>query len=360
MADASLAKRIEWVDIVKYSCIIMVMMSHLESDTDFLAAIYSPVFLNGFFFVSGYVYKPKDNFKHFLYKKFRQLFVPWFVFSIFDILLSQIFSFNKHDSLLVELKWNFLQIRGANDGVWFLAALFVAFIPFYFFINWYNNPTKSSNKAILAIIMSFGLSLISVIYKYMMPSDVLPWGGYALPWHLEYFFQAMFFMVLGYVFRDKFESTFDSYNKPAVRLIVLAIYLSLVIIPFAVNIEFPIAIDIIYTYFCQIIGIVTIVMLSKIIKSNRYINYVGQNTLIYFALHGKVYSLIQVILKKFVGGIYSFILSNMFLSSLLAIMLSLLLSAILIIPAYIINRWLPFIIGRKNVDSLKPKGKIYG
>ena len=135
-------KRIVWVDVVKYICILMVMLSHLEARTDVWQAFYTPFFLTAFFFVSGYVYKPKDGFKQFLYKKFRQLFIPWLVFSVFDLLLSQILSFNEHESFLTELTWNFLQIRGHGDGVWFVAALFVAFIPFYFFIKWYESRSE--------------------------------------------------------------------------------------------------------------------------------------------------------------------------------------------------------------------------
>ncbi len=55
-------KRIEWVDIVKYVCIIMVMLSHLESRTDIWSAFYTPFFYLVFFFVAGYVYKPKKQF----------------------------------------------------------------------------------------------------------------------------------------------------------------------------------------------------------------------------------------------------------------------------------------------------------
>ena len=78
-------KRIEWVDIVKYVCIIMVMLSHLETRTEIWSAFYSPFFLSAFFFTAGYVYKQKDDFVEFLHKKFRQLFVPWLIFSIFDL-----------------------------------------------------------------------------------------------------------------------------------------------------------------------------------------------------------------------------------------------------------------------------------
>ena len=132
-------KIIEWVDIVKYVCIIMVMLSHLETRTEVWRAFYTPFFLTAFFFTAGYVYKPKGSFKEFMFKKFRQLFIPWLFFSVFDIVLSQMISFNAHESLIEELMRNFLQIRGQGDLIWFVAALFVAFVPFYFFIQWYED-----------------------------------------------------------------------------------------------------------------------------------------------------------------------------------------------------------------------------
>ncbi len=145
------AKRIEWVDIVKYVCIIMVMLSHLETRTEIWSAFYTPFFLSAFFFAAGYVYKPNNSFGVFLDKKIRQLFMPWLVFSVFDIVLSQIITFNEHDSLLEELKWNFLQIRGQGDQIWFVAALFVAFIPFYFFIRFYESKPQKINGGGTAI-----------------------------------------------------------------------------------------------------------------------------------------------------------------------------------------------------------------
>lgn len=138
-------KRIEWIDIVKYVCIIMVMLSHLETQTTIWKAFYSPFFLTSFFFASGYVYKTKGSFIEFFNGKFRQLFIPWLVFSVFDITLSQVLSFNNHNNYVEELKWNFLQIRGQGDQIWFVAALFIAFMPFYFFIKKYENISEKNN-----------------------------------------------------------------------------------------------------------------------------------------------------------------------------------------------------------------------
>ena len=123
-------KRVGWVDIAKFICIFCVMNSHLESVTEPVFTLYSPFYLSLFFFCSGYVYHHRPGFGVFLQKKVHQLLIPWFFLSTANILLSQILSFNEHGSLMKELFWNLLQIRGKGDGLWFIAALFVAFIPF--------------------------------------------------------------------------------------------------------------------------------------------------------------------------------------------------------------------------------------
>lgn len=348
-------KRIEWVDIVKYVCIIMVMLSHLETRTDIWSTFYTPFFLTAFFFTAGYVYKPKGSFKEFMYKKFRRLFVPWLVFSVFDIALSQLISFNVHESLLEELKWNFLQIRGQGDQIWFVAALFVAFIPFYFFIQCYemqsqkmNGGGKYSHNCVMAIILAWLLSLASILYTRLVPDSIFPWNTTSLPWHIEYMLQAMFYMVLGYMFRHNIEAEFDKYNTLKLRIVALIVYLLLVFVPFFGKIKMPMVVDILYQYLTSIIGIAALILIAKVVRPNKYINYVGQNTLIYFALHGKVYSIIQTLLKKFAVVFYSAVLNSVAISSVFCLGLSLILSVILIIPAYIINRCFPFIVGRSK------------
>ena len=344
-------KRIEWVDIVKYVCIIMVMLSHLETRTEVWRAFYTPFFLTAFFFTAGYVYKPKGSFKEFMYKKFRQLFIPWLVFSVFDIVLSQMISFNAHESLLEELMRNFLQIRGQGDLIWFVAALFVAFVPFYFFIQWYEDEVDKvsggyRSKCVILIIIAWLLSLDSILYTRLVPANTFPWNSTALPWHLEYMFQAMFYMVTGYMFRRNMETEFDKCNTQRTRIAVLIVYLLLVFIPFFGKIELPMIADILYRYLLSVVGIIELVAIAKVASTNKYINYVRQNTLIYFALHGKVYSIIQTLFKRFMASFYTTVLNNVVASSVFCLGLSLALSVILILPAYVINRWFPFIVGR--------------
>lgn len=158
----------------------------------------------------------------------------------------------------------------------------------------------------------------------------------------------MFYMVTGYMFRRNMETEFDKHNTLKLRVMALIVYLLLVFVPLFGKTELPMIVDILYRYLTSIVGIAMLVLIAKVVKANKYINYVGQNTLIYFALHGKVYSIIQTLLKKFAADFYSVVLNSMVVSSVFCLGLSLALSAILIIPAYIINRWFPFIVGRSK------------
>ncbi len=348
--------RINWVDIAKFVCIMFVMLSHLESATNVLRVFYKPFFLFLFFFCSGYVYKHKDNFKGFLYKKFRSLFIPWLVFSILIVLSAQIISFNEHDSLLESLMWNFLQIRGKSDEVWFVAALFAAFIPFYFIIKKYNN-SNNKNKDRNIIIFTLILSILSYCYSKLVNPNLFIWGSNALPWHLDYIFQAIFFMTLGYLFKYKWETKFNKYNNVKNRILITLIYLLLIYSIYIFNINLSLFLDVIYHYLTSIIGCIVIISYCKVIKINKYISFVGQNTLIYFAFHGKLYSLIQTILKKIIPDIYLIILNNVFYSTVFSICFAILLSILLIIPTLIINNYFPFIMGKKNVNFEMRKEK---
>ena len=169
--------RVQWIDILKYICIMFVMATHLESNTTFVYIFNKPFFLTGFFFAAGYVYRHKDSFGIFMKKKVKGLLWPWFFFSVFNILLSQVMSFNQHGSLLEELKWNFLQIRGVGDGLWFVAALFVAFIPFYFVIERYEKTSMSNFDVASLLFLSSVLAIISKIYVLYLKPELLPWNS---------------------------------------------------------------------------------------------------------------------------------------------------------------------------------------
>ncbi|OWV21575.1 hypothetical protein B7982_10705 [Fibrobacter sp. UWB2] len=343
--------RIFWLDSVKFICIMFVMLSHLDSRTFIQYLFYDPFFLTCFFFASGFAYKHQNNFKTFVYKKFRGLFIPWFVFSNINILLSHLISFNSHEDITKEFILNLVQLRGHGDGVWFVAALFIAFIPFYYFIQYHQN-SRSPHKTGKLLFASFILSLASVLFEKYADPQIFPWNEAVLPWHVEYIFQANFFMILGYLYKaHNFDERFASLFRPAPLLLGWSFYIAIIYIPYYAHCSIASTARILVSYAISLLGCILIIGTSKKIPYNRYVAFIGQNTLIYFALHGKCYSVLQTLADRFFHDYYQTILNNELYSSLFAIALTLLLSLILIIPALIINKYFYFIIGRKKVTS---------
>ncbi len=334
-------ERIKWVDVGKYICIMFVMLSHLESGTEILKRIYSPFFLTMFFFLAGYVYKKPESFKVFIVKKINGLLVPWLVISNFDLILSSFVSFKNDRNLIKEVLWNFAQIRPLGDVMWFVPAIFIAFIPFYF-ISQIKNKRKM-------ICLAFVLAFCSNLYSMIMPKNIYPWGNNALPWHIEYMFYAMFWMVLGYCYKNGIEEKTEKYNSWILEIVSLVIYFIMV---FFISIPSSL-IGIVLNYITSILGISVVLFIIKKIKPNKYISYVGANTIIYFGLHGKVYAVFEHILASKASVFYIYCLENVLYSSILAIILTIIMSFVLIIPSEIINTWFPWVVGRKRNKTIK-------
>lgn len=323
--------RIAWVDIGKFICMMFVMLSHLESGTEALRAFYSPFFLTGFFFLSGYVYRQPESFRENLQKKTRGLFWPWLCLSVSSIGLSYLTPGVDLREIGRRLVYACLQIRTLGDEVWFVAALFAAYIPFYFFAKW--------EKRIWSLTAALALALLSILYTQVVPGEWFPWGFNCLPWHLEYVFQAMLWMLLGYDFKLYGEKIFDQYSGWFSRAALWGAYLLMVYGPFR---------GIAAEYIRSGLGVLSLVSLCKIVKSNAYFRFVGANTMTYFAFHGRAYALIERSLNRFAGEFYGACLENPIVSNLLAVVITVAVSLILVIPAEIINRWFPWMLGRKR------------
>lgn len=342
----SSVKRIAWVDVAKFICIVCVMFQHWGSGysegllrPDFLASLYIHFFLEGFCFVSGYVYKYVFGFKKHLIKKVKQLLIPAILFSTAQNILSYIWTTrpNQHNSFIKEWIGNFIQIRSVYGGMWFVFALFNAYLIFYFLIKRFENNNSSRKNIIIICIIMY---VISMVYQLFMPSSVFSWGTNALPFHLDYLPTAILFMVAGYMYRNYYEEKI--YINNSIKIIFVCIYFLLVLFVNSNNMLFLLVLNI----FRNIFGVVFLIIVSKAIKTNRFISFVGQNTLNYFGMHGKT----QSILRSFVIHIFKDDYYCLFDNGALAFASSILfttLVCLLLIPLSIcINKYFPFMVGK--------------
>ena len=350
-------KHVDWVDYARYFCILAVMAEHTAFITGKLDAFVEPFFLNMFSFCAGYVYIHRDGFKAFIKKKVRQLLLPWFLFSLLIILSAALFSFREHSDLIGKLARNMLQIRYYDDEMWYIAALFIAFIPFYGVVSVFEHSrAKTSRKVLLTEIILFSLALASLAFSSFAPRDLFPWTNselpVTLPWHVEYMFQAVFFMFQGYLFRVRYEVGFDCLQGKLFCLILWILYLLIVYAVPNLWSGQDRLFNLFYQFLAAIVGIAAVTALSKLIPSNRYMSYIGSNTLIYYGLHGKMESLLQHFMKVLNPELFSWLQwSGTDWAIIPAILEALMISVLLVPVVYLINRWFPFMIGRKPIRN---------
>ncbi len=346
-------KRVEWIDTLKCLCMIAVLTEHVELVTPYWDWLVEPFFLNLFSFAAGYVYVHREGFGRFFVKKVRQLWVPWLFFSTLTILTAHVFSFNEHESLAVELGQNLLQIMYLGSEMWYVAALFVAFLPFYFFIRAFErSAAPARKKAAVLLGIAFLLCAGSYLFSQLAPRDLFPWCRpelpVTLPWHLEYMFQAMFFLALGYLFRLRYEAAFDRRDGVLHCVLLWAAYL---LLDFGLTGLLPRtrATGLLLYYPRVFLGCAAVISLSKRIRPNAYTRFVGGNTLSYYGLHGKAESFVQAILRRINEPEYLELVWGDHPEALLYAVAEALLVSVLLIPAaWLIDRCLPFAVGRRR------------
>ena len=345
-------RRITWVDNFKFFCIFAVMAEHAICMTGYTDAINSPFYINGFFFASGYLYTHRKGFWTFLKKRTRQLLLPWLIFSLFIIFSAQIFSYEGGRDLRTALINNFLQIRSQGDEMWFVAALFVASIPFYFVIDY----CKDNRQRTCAVLVS--LLILSVVASLFMEGHL----GNTIchfPWHIEYVPKSLLLMLAGFLFRHRFEEKFDVLNTRRNRIVLGVVYFVIIFIPqFTHHVYDSDADRTLFVYIAAVIGIAFVVSISKMITENCFMSFIGRNTIAYYGLHGKIESVIHYTLGGLFGAPYYAMCWNnltefgpLCKATLLSYAVALVASVILILPVYVLERWFPFVLGKKKNNS---------
>ena len=145
--NGALKERILWIDAIKGVGIMMVMTSHMLSiPYDWVLYV---GFIPFFFFVSGYTYKQKDNIKTLIVDKSKRLLIPYFVYSVFALIVDLFLGYIDKNSMIIRVigifysrfclyQWrtpdNIIFLYG-NGPLWFLPAMFLSLILVYVFIK---------------------------------------------------------------------------------------------------------------------------------------------------------------------------------------------------------------------------------
>lgn len=159
-------KRIEYIDLMKGICIILVVMNHsgVMRYVDFGSNFFW-MMLSGrmplYFFLSGMFFKNYGSFSDFFWRKFRMLVVPILVFAPLGaiIIMSVPWQPWSYDGLTRFSMWVGHVTRFTNGPLWFLRALFVASLLMY---GLYNVAERGVVGVLSVIVISVVISGISV------------------------------------------------------------------------------------------------------------------------------------------------------------------------------------------------------
>ena len=268
-------KRLDYLDLAKGIGLMLVLAGHTAAlPRPFSAFIYS-FHMPLFFVLSGITFHYDISCKAFLLKKVRTLLLPYISFSALYVAGCWLkgLVLQQNDNVLLLAKKIFLQEDDYIFATWFLVVLFVTELVFFLLAKAANGK-RSVIIAVTVAVLAAGI----VYFKTL---------NAVLPFELQIVLTALPFFCGGYFIKQ--------FNLPE-RLDKLWIILALGAVSiglFLVKIKF-------FTYFTSlhnnrygnfavfytlaITAILFVLLVCHRIKTIRFLNYLGKNTLVIFAL----------------------------------------------------------------------------
>lgn len=318
-------KRINYIDVARGLGIFLVMIGHLDTGEVLHNLIYS-FHMPFFFFLSGYLNKSTSDFKVLLYKKFKTLIVPYFFFgtlSIVIMLAIKIITNNpiefKHLHDIMRLSYYNGNPIPMNKVIWFLAVLF--------WVEIFNYLLKKIN-VFIKIVVSCG---IGYLLSFLLVTNDL-----RLPFGLDILPMALCFFLIGITSKLLVKRYLDKVN-------LIFVFLFTVLALLLINFKFTVHVDImnldygnlLLLFICFVLGTLSLISLSVLIKKNSIIEFYGRNSLVVLGVHLILIRLLNVLLDLFNFNIVWYL-------QFLAVL-------IILYPIILfMNKYLPFFVGLKG------------
>jgi fucose 4-O-acetylase-like acetyltransferase len=272
-------KRIDYVDFAKGLGILAVILSHCYIPDTYLQKYLYSFHMPLFFFLSGMFFKDVRA-KIIFSKRVKSILIPYTFFSIISLILYFILS---NIGVIVPFDEQVIKVIGVfygngingwmfNITLWFLLCLFCVEYIFLIVVRFSYTDKKLGG-------LLFCLAVLGYLDYLFMPVR-LPWGA-------DVAISGTVFYGLGYLF-NKHEKNILNYIKQYRFGIII---LSLLISHFAAY--FNDQVDMSYNYFGNIVlfylsamsGIIFILLISIKIGSVKFINFLGNKSLIILGTH---------------------------------------------------------------------------
>lgn len=305
-------RRFDDVDIAKGIGIMLVIMGHIEYDyVPFCGSVHIPLF----FILAGYLYDidktQSRTYRELAGRRVKRLLLPYFIYNIIlyakyllKLVLSHTFTMRLgvqgllgfvYSSALfyknVPAEENFEGFVFGNGPLWFLTAMAVSSVIFYFIIYFVFHHkfdwTRIIASSVILCVLSYALCRVLPVY---------------LPWSIEAALLGTVFMLMGMCLRkyQVIEKAEKQYWLPVVCVLLFALlhYLNgpanLALLDYGRFMSVYLILG--------LLGTVVVLWISRRLSRNQIIkrafSYVGQNTLIILAFHMTIISIMMSVFGK--------------------------------------------------------------
>lgn len=311
-------KRIDFVDLTKGICIILVVMAHVGGafekldNYSMIACFRMPLY----FFISGIFFKSYEGFFGFLIRKINKLIVPFLFFYLAAFLLKYAIWKVAPGAFRLPVYWSELLVAFEghdlikfNPPIWFLLALFNCSILFYIIHFLRDKNIKLMFAATL---------LIGAAGYYMGKFHI------ELPFYIDVAMTALPFYVAGFWIRRYNFFLFPQHRFD--KMIPIFVILALVVMYFTgttpgmrTNSYNG---NIFQLYIAALAGIFMIMILSKRFKKLPIISYLGRYSVITLGIHGPILHFAGQLLGRYIHNAWLLAFTLLFLTLAICIALT--------------------------------------
>lgn len=335
-----MVQRIEYIDLAKGICILMVVFLHCTSDgggfpilENKLCTFRMPLY----FILSGLFFKEYGGVSNFIIKKTNKLLIPFLTFYfLIGILMPCIYDVFLHNEIHLNnptcfFSFYYEHFNNMPNAIWFLLCLFDVNLLFYFISH---ISKKLPNKNIIVCIISLILGSIGFVMGIL---------HFNLPMWIDTSLTVLPFFCFGYMLKHKtnflYPNAADKYSSWIFILCLCVVFAFGDKVSYIDNsflISFP------SVYICGMLGSIAVLVIAKIINYIPIISYIGRYSIIVLIVHHPIIK----ILNDFVLWRMPLHSGNDFLKFCIVTLLSLGL-----IP--LLKRYAPYVTAQKDLIKIK-------
>ena len=322
-------KRYAWVDYAKFLSIFLVVYFHCPPPLEGIPAILLGLIrMPCFYFLSGFLFRfdKYPSFIGFVKHRSKQLLIPYFCFFILFYIYWIILG--KASGGLEDINASYYQpileyLYGRPNLVctplWFVAALFALQCVFYGFHRLFK-------QRVLIIIVSFIASFIPLFIDLSNS-----------PWMLENVCAALPFYSIASLYRKEIFNIIEQKKSIFFSFVSLILFVFIVfILDASPNMYWRSPLKTIGSFSVLFPVLVSAKYLSGLFGRIRFIEYIALNAIIVLAIHTYMIRIITLVVSN----------KSLFEENYIKLLMAVVITAFMIIPIYLINKYMPFIVGK--------------